>query len=160
MSPCATGMCSGPDRIPTGRPCTYPFGTVMYCFIALLAPRYTFVAKRELHEHWLTRRLLAALGTRYVEREEAARGIEDTRELANALHAGESLLVFPEGTSTDGEGILPFRPGPFEALQKTAGPAVVAAVPGVTARCHARTKSCAVTASPFDQRASLRRLKR
>ncbi len=97
---------------------------------ALLPPRYAVVAKRELRDHWLTARLLAAVGTRYVERVEAAQGIEDTRALAAALHAGESLLLFPEGTFSEAEALLPLRMGAFVLAAQADVPLVPALLTG------------------------------
>ncbi|MEL6701127.1 MAG: lysophospholipid acyltransferase family protein, partial [Pseudomonadota bacterium] len=54
---------------------------------------------------WLAR----ATGTVFIERRrsEAAR---HTGMLAERMAMGHRLMVFPEGTSTDGQRVLPFRP--------------------------------------------------
>ena len=99
----------------------------------LLPPRYAFVAKRELGEHWITGRPLRALGARFVERADTARSIEDTRALSACLAAGESLAVFPEGTFGNAEALLPLRMGAF-VLAAQAGVPLVPAVLGGTRR--------------------------
>lgn len=105
---------------------------------ALLPPRYAFVAKRELREHWLTGRPLRALGTRFVERDDTARSIEDTRALAEALAGGEALAVFPEGTFADAEGLLPLRMGAFVLAAQADVPLVPAVLSGTRRLLPAR----------------------
>lgn len=97
---------------------------------ALLPPRYAFVAKRELREHWLTGRPLRSLGTQFVARAETARSIEDTRALAARLAAGESLIFFPEGTFGAAEGLLPLRMGAFVLAAQADVPLVPAVLTG------------------------------
>jgi 1-acyl-sn-glycerol-3-phosphate acyltransferase len=97
---------------------------------ALLPPRYAFVAKRELCEHWLTRKPLKGLGTQFVERAATARSIEDTRALAARLAAGESLVFFPEGTFGPGRELLPLRMGAFVLAAQADVPLVPAVLDG------------------------------
>jgi 1-acyl-sn-glycerol-3-phosphate acyltransferase len=96
----------------------------------LLPPRYAFVAKRELREHWLTGRPLRGLGAKFVERADTARSIEDTRALSACLAAGESLAVFPEGTFSATEGLLPLRMGAFVLAAQANVPLVPAVLRG------------------------------
>jgi 1-acyl-sn-glycerol-3-phosphate acyltransferase len=105
---------------------------------ALLPPNYAFVAKRELREHWLTGRPLRALGTQFVERADTARSIEDTRALSARLAAGESLLLFPEGTFGEREGLLPLRMGAFVLAAQADVPLVPAVLSGTRKLLPAR----------------------
>ena len=78
------------------------------------APVY-FVAKAEVAGWpgigWLAR----ATGTVFVVRDRREAAAQ--RDLLNArLAAGHVLCVFPEGTSTDGRRVLPFKPTLFEAF--------------------------------------------
>jgi 1-acyl-sn-glycerol-3-phosphate acyltransferase len=103
---------------------------VSWTDIIALASLYPFVflAKKEV-ETWPLLGLLARVqGTIFVERETRRDIARASGALARTLNSRRDVVVFPEGTSTDGGDILPFRPGPFEALQKTAEPAVVAPV--------------------------------
>lgn len=87
-----------------------------------------FLSKSEV-ENWPLLGFLARVqGTIFIVRETRRDLARASAALAEALDAGRDVVVFPEGTSTDGREILPFRPGPFEALRKTAAPAVVAPV--------------------------------
>lgn len=103
---------------------------VSWTDIIALASIYPFVflSKSEV-ETWPLLGLLARVqGTIFVVRDARRDIARASAALAGALDAGRDVVVFPEGTSTDGAEILPFRPGPFEALQKTGEPAVVAPV--------------------------------
>jgi len=84
-----------------------------FILTAALPPRLAFVAKGEYRRQWLMRRLLGSLGTRFVERFDPARGVEDTRELVAAVRRGESLVMFPEGTFRRAPELLPLRMGTF-----------------------------------------------
>ncbi len=92
---------------------------------AALPPRFAYVAKGEYRRQWLMRRLLESLGTRFVERFDAARGVEDTRDLLDAVRSGQPIAMFPEGTFRAERGLLPFRMGAFVV----AGEANVVLVP-------------------------------
>jgi 1-acyl-sn-glycerol-3-phosphate acyltransferase len=68
-----------------------------------------FVSKAEVR-HWPLFGWLAAIaGTVFVARERRTQVGEVNREIETALAAGALVVVFPEGTSTNGETILPFR---------------------------------------------------
>jgi 1-acyl-sn-glycerol-3-phosphate acyltransferase len=67
-----------------------------------------FVAKSEVGT-WPGFGLLARLGrTVFVERKRASTG-KGRDEIAHRLAAGEPLVLFPEGTSNDGNRVLPFK---------------------------------------------------
>jgi 1-acyl-sn-glycerol-3-phosphate acyltransferase len=92
---------------------------VSWTDIIALASLYPFVflAKREV-ANWPVLGLLARLqGTIFVERgarQDVAR-VNDA--LADVLRAGSDLVVFPEGTSSDGADVLPFRSAHFAPLE-------------------------------------------
>jgi lyso-ornithine lipid O-acyltransferase len=65
-----------------------------------------------------------ALGVVFVDRGSAASGARALRRGLAALRAGVAVLNFPEGTTTDGTRVLPFRRGSF-GLARIAGVPVV-----------------------------------
>jgi len=95
---------------------------VSWTDIIALASLYPFVflAKREVAS-WPVLGLLARLqGTVFVERgarQDVAR-VNDA--LADLLRAGGDVVVFAEGTSSDGSGVLPFRSAHFAPLEAMA----------------------------------------
>lgn len=77
--------------------------------------RIYFVSKAEVAGWpgigWLAR----ATGTVFIERN-PARAIEQTELFEARLMAGHKLLFFPEGTSTDGMRVLPFKTTLFQSF--------------------------------------------
>jgi 1-acyl-sn-glycerol-3-phosphate acyltransferase len=95
---------------------------VSWTDIIALASLYPFVflAKSEVAS-WPVLGLLARLqGTIFVERG-ARQDISRVNDsLADVLRAGGDLVVFPEGTSSDGAAVLPFRSAHFAPLEAMA----------------------------------------
>jgi 1-acyl-sn-glycerol-3-phosphate acyltransferase len=94
---------------------------------ATLPAQIHFAAKREFARMPAFGWLLARVGTHFVERDEAARGIEDTRGLVAAVARGETIALFPEGGFSRAPGLAPFRLGAF-AIAAEAGVPVVPVV--------------------------------
>ena len=68
-----------------------------------------FVAKAELRAWPFIGRLVTGCGTLYIERERRRDTHKVNRHAAEALARGDVVAIFPEGTTTDGRDILPFR---------------------------------------------------
>jgi 1-acyl-sn-glycerol-3-phosphate acyltransferase len=92
--------------------------------VAVLASHVHFTAKREFVRSPVLGYMLRGIGTHFVERADATRGVEDTRELGGALRRGETLVVFPEGTFTRAPGLAPFRLGAFALAAEEQAPVV------------------------------------
>ncbi|MGJ0510593.1 MAG: lysophospholipid acyltransferase family protein [Methylocystis sp.] len=93
--------------------------------LASVAP-FVFLAKSEV-AHWPVLGFLARLqGTVFVPRGSRKDIPRVNAALCSALREGRDLVVFPEGTSSDGSGVLGFRPAHFDALQQFEGGATVA----------------------------------
>jgi 1-acyl-sn-glycerol-3-phosphate acyltransferase len=76
--------------------------------ISALAP-VTFVAKREVRS-WPVFGWFAQLaGTLFVHRESRTHVGQVADEIETALNQGAVVVLFPEGTSSDGKTVLPFR---------------------------------------------------
>ncbi len=97
---------------------------------AALPVEGAFLAKRELQKSVLARLLLSRLGTLFVERFDPSQGLEDIQKAVEALHSGESLLFFPEGTFDRAPGLRPFRLGAFSVATQTGTPVVPVAIRG------------------------------
>ncbi|MEO7160642.1 MAG: lysophospholipid acyltransferase family protein, partial [Polaromonas sp.] len=67
---------------------------------------------------------LRRLGVAFVERFDAAQGVENTRALQVRVRAGESMVFFPEGTLRRTSGLQPFKLGAFVIAAETATPLV------------------------------------
>lgn len=69
-----------------------------------------FVAKSEVASWPLVGWMAVKTGTLFIHRKQARDVKRVVGELGNLLKAGESAIIFPEGTTTDGQHLLPFHP--------------------------------------------------
>lgn len=102
----------------TDGPTLYAVNHVSYLDILILGSlaEARFVAKRDVAT-WPLFGLLARLaGTIFVTRERK-RAVCDCTSLSSALAQGEKLVLFPEGTSSNGLDVLPFRSTLFAAVE-------------------------------------------
>jgi len=79
--------------------------------------RGSFIAKTEV-ANWPVIGLLAKLSrTTFIERR-AVRSREQNDQLSERLGNGDKLILFPEGTSNDGNRVLPFKSTLFAAAER------------------------------------------
>jgi lyso-ornithine lipid O-acyltransferase len=95
--------------------------------IASLMP-CTVVAKCEVGDWPCIGDVCRRLGVLYVERENAHSGARVVREILRSFDRGVSVLVFPEGTTTTGRSVLPFKRGSFGAAALSGVPIVPVAL--------------------------------
>ncbi|HEY1586663.1 MAG TPA: lysophospholipid acyltransferase family protein [Polyangia bacterium] len=95
--------------------------------LASLAP-CTVIAKGEVRRWPLLGAGAAALGVLFVDRASASSGARALREAMRALASGVSVLGFPEGTTTRGDDVLPFRRGLFGVARILGVPVVPIAI--------------------------------
>lgn len=88
----------------------------------------TAVAKREVAAWPLVGEFCKRLGVLFVDRDDAQSGARVLRSALRALEQGVSVLVFPEGTTTRGDRVLPFKRGIFGAALRASLPVVPVAL--------------------------------
>jgi 1-acyl-sn-glycerol-3-phosphate acyltransferase len=124
----------GLENVPTGRPCMLAVNHASYLdgimVVAATPEPKTFVAKRELLEHWVPRIYLRSIGSEFVDRLDLQRGVEDTKQFAEVARGGKSLVVFPEGTFRRMPGLLPFRMGAFVIAAQAGVPVIPVTIRG------------------------------
>ncbi len=81
----------------------------------------SFVAKSEVGGWGMIGWLAGLSRTLYVERERRQTTGEARSAIAARLAAGDSVILFPEGTNSDGIGVLPFKSSLFAALEGHGG---------------------------------------
>ncbi|MFZ0827628.1 MAG: lysophospholipid acyltransferase family protein [Verrucomicrobiia bacterium] len=92
--------------------------------LASLAP-CVFVAKQEV-KHWPVLGWFARLaGTVFVDRERRTQAGQTVDEIEAALRTGALVVLFPEGTSSGGESVLPFKSSLLECAAQPAQPLTV-----------------------------------
>jgi 1-acyl-sn-glycerol-3-phosphate acyltransferase len=93
------------------------FGSIAPC---------VFIAKREVRSWPLYGPLARMAGTVFVKRERSSDSRQAIAAIMQALSAPSVVVLFPEGTSSDGTAVLPFRSALFEAAIKSSEPVISA----------------------------------
>ena len=97
----------------------FAFGTAMPC---------VFVSKAEVRDWPVFGKLTTMAGTVYVDRRRRSDTRNANEGIKRALEQGLRVVIFPEGTSTDGSKVLPFYPSLFEPAVETSVPVTAAHV--------------------------------
>lgn len=87
-----------------------------------VCPEARFVSKADVQRWPLVGRLVGAAGTLYIERERARDALRVVHQMAAALRGGDTVAVFPEGTTGDGHALLPFHANLLQAAIATETP--------------------------------------
>jgi 1-acyl-sn-glycerol-3-phosphate acyltransferase len=131
----------------------------------------TCIAKTEVASWPLIGPMTQRLGILFVDRASVSSGALVLRQAIRALQAGVAVIAFPEGTTSPGTTLLPFKRGIFGVARRLGVPVVAAAVSyedrriawtgqagflghylrGVAGRAHTRVRL--VLSPPFDPRA-------
>jgi 1-acyl-sn-glycerol-3-phosphate acyltransferase len=90
--------------------------------IHAVCPEARFVSKADVQKWPLLNRLVSAGGTLYIEREKRRDALRVVHQMADALKSGDTVAVFPEGTTGDGHTLLPFHANLLQAAIATATP--------------------------------------
>jgi 1-acyl-sn-glycerol-3-phosphate acyltransferase len=87
-----------------------------------VCPHARFVSKADVKSWPLMRHLVDAGGTLYLERERKRDALRVVHAMADALKAGDTVAIFPEGTTSDGQALLPFHANLLQAAIATETP--------------------------------------
>lgn len=90
--------------------------------IHAVCPQARFVSKADVRAWPLLAGLIDAGGTLYLERERKRDALRVVHLMAEALADGETVAVFPEGTTSDGRALLPFHANLLQAAIATGAP--------------------------------------
>jgi|tagenome__1003787_1003787.scaffolds.fasta_scaffold20930867_1 1-acyl-sn-glycerol-3-phosphate acyltransferase len=85
------------------------------------AARVSFIAKREVASWPLFGTLARLQETVFIERERRSKTVAARDSIRERLQAGDALVLFPEGTSDDGNHVLPFRSALMGAAEVEVG---------------------------------------
>jgi len=86
-----------------------------------ITQRVSFVAKSQVRDWPFFSTLASLQETVYVERERRSKTGEARDEIRDRLRAGDTLVLFPEGTSNDGNRVLPFKSALMGAAETMLG---------------------------------------
>jgi 1-acyl-sn-glycerol-3-phosphate acyltransferase len=87
-----------------------------------VVPQARFVSKADVQRWPLLGRLVRGAGTLFIERERKRDALRVVHAMAEALRAGQTVAVFPEGTTGAGHQPLPFHANLLQAAIATATP--------------------------------------
>jgi 1-acyl-sn-glycerol-3-phosphate acyltransferase len=126
---------AGPLPIATGRGLAVVSNHLSYLDILIYsaATPFIMVAKSEVRQWPLLGWITAQAGTVYVQRADVKGGQTQTHAqvdaaMAHAYRSGLPVLFFPEGTTTDGSHVLPFRRGLYHSILADGIPVKTAAL--------------------------------
>ena len=85
-------------------------------------PHARFVSKVDVQRWPLLGWLVAGAGTLFIERERKRDALRVVHAMAEALQAGQTVAVFPEGTTGPGPELLPFHANLLQAAIATGTP--------------------------------------
>ena len=85
-------------------------------------PHARFVSKADVLRWPLLGWLIRGAGTLFIERERKRDALRVVHAVAEALQAGQTVAVFPEGTTGEGAELLPFHANLLQAAIATASP--------------------------------------
>lgn len=105
------------------QPTLYVCNHISWLDICVLGRTLTssFVARADLASWKLFGFLSTLRRTIFIDRENRARSGTHMEQMSDRLHAGDSLILFPEGTSSDGGRVLPFKSSLFAVAERWNG---------------------------------------
>ncbi|MCP3666601.1 MAG: AMP-binding protein [Gammaproteobacteria bacterium] len=107
---------------------------------AILPVEPRFVAKAELRSGFISRVFLDRIDSRFVERFDLSRSLEDARRLSTETDGNHPMVFFPEGTFVRQSGLLPFHMGAFTIAAKAGMPVVPVVIRGTREILRANSK--------------------
>lgn len=87
-----------------------------------------FIAKRDMRSWPVLGTLAQLTGTIWLKREVRRDALRVSGEIAKAIARGDGVILFPEGTTSSGAGLLPFRPALLEWAARARYPVHHAAI--------------------------------
>ena len=96
-----------------------------------------FVSKDEIRRWPLVSTLANAADTLYITRESRRDAMRVVHQMAQCLHDGDVLAIFPEGTTGDGTSLLPFHANLLQAAISADAPILPVALQFVDGRTGA-----------------------
>ncbi len=87
-----------------------------------VCPQARFVSKADVRAWPLLGWLIGAAGTLFIERESKRDAMRVVHQMAQALQQGDTVAVFPEGTTGTGHALLPFHANLLQAAIAQATP--------------------------------------
>lgn len=122
----------GIENVPKDVPVLYVGNHRSYFDIVIgytLAKNNTgFVAKKEMEKLPFINIWMKYLNCQFLDRENAKEGLKTILKCIDLIKNGTSIWIFPEGTRSPGDEMLPFKEGSFKIAEKSGCPIVPVAI--------------------------------
>ena len=89
-----------------------------------------FIAKKELSYIPFLNLWILLIGGLFIDRQSIRKAVKTIDKGAEKIKAGSSMLIFPEGHRSRGEGLLPFHAGSFKLASQSGAPIIPFAITG------------------------------
>lgn len=121
---------SAAGQVPTAGPLLLVCNHLSWLDILVLHAQLpcSFIAKAELHRWPVVGAMSAAAGTIFIERESRRDAMRVVHRMAAGLGDGQILAIFPEGTTSHGDNVLPFHANLLQAAIAANAPVQVLAL--------------------------------
>ena len=96
--------------------------TYIDIFVIFSVAPAVFIANSELEEAFLLGTIIRYSGGVFVERRNRARLLKDLQYIKDILHMGFNVVLFPEGTTSDGSMVMPFKTSFLDAAADSGVP--------------------------------------
>ena len=98
--------------------------------LAHIGRPFGFIAKKELLMVPFINMWISILGGLFIDRKDIRKAIKTINQGIKKLQNGNCMLIFPEGTRGNGEGLLPFKSGVIKLATNSLVPIVPIAITG------------------------------
>lgn len=127
----------GKENIPMDRPCVFianhqGYGDIVVMLKATEGKQIGFIAKDSLQKLPYFGKWITALHGIFIIRGNAKEAIKTIQNGVNELKNGYSLVIFPEGTRSQGKEMAPLKAGSFKLATKAKVPIVPVTINGTT----------------------------
>ena len=122
----------GRENIPEDQPVLYVGNHRSYFDIVigytLIKRECGFIAKKEMERYPLLSDWMRNLHCQFLDRDNLKEGLKTILAAIDCVKQGVSIWIFPEGTRSREEGMLPFKDGSFKIAEKSGCPIVPVAM--------------------------------
>lgn len=122
----------GLENIPKDRPALFVSNHRSYFDIVTMYPLLpnpsAFIAKNNLEKIPFLAGWMRLMRCPFLDRENTADGLRIVKDSIQLIREGISVCVFPEGTRSPGDEMLPFKEGTFMIAQKAGCPVIPVAI--------------------------------
>ena len=105
-------------------------GSIFDVLLVLVAAGrpFGFIAKKELLYVPFINMWISMLGGYFIDRKNLRKSFKTINKGINRIKTGEAMIVFPEGSRSRGQGLLPFRAGSLKLATQAQAPIIPIAI--------------------------------